>query len=236
MITKGLLYYTDNRLDSNIDRVVKKQLLKCSNDNELVSVSLSPIDFGKNIVVPLTRCALTLFKQILAGLEASTADIIYFCEHDVLYPVERFNFVPTQDDLYFYDTNWWKVDSITGQALQFLSGQLSGLCAYRELLVEHYRKRVERVEQVGYHASLTYEPGGHKFPRGIDNYEQHFYKGNTPMVDIRHNYNLTRVKWNREDYRDQSFIKDWKLSDEVPWWGITKGRFNEFLKDVEESI
>ncbi len=50
----------------------------------IISVSLQPIDFGKNIVLPLERGYLTMFSQQLAGIEASEADILFYPFGDVL--------------------------------------------------------------------------------------------------------------------------------------------------------
>jgi glycosyltransferase involved in cell wall biosynthesis len=99
-IKKGLVYYTDNRLDPTIMKAVQDNLVKCCPDYEIISVSLEPIDFGKNIVLNEKRGYLTMFKQILAGLEASSADIVFLVEHDVLYSKEHFDFIPPKDDVF----------------------------------------------------------------------------------------------------------------------------------------
>ena len=50
-----------------------------------------------------------MFKQILAGLEALDTDIVFFCEHDVLYYPSHFDFRPLKKDVIYYNTNVWKV-------------------------------------------------------------------------------------------------------------------------------
>jgi glycosyltransferase involved in cell wall biosynthesis len=86
-LSKGIIYYTDNQLNLKLAHDVQWQLADISYHRKMpiISASLKPMDFGKNIVVKGERGYLTMAKQILAALEASTADIIYFCEHDVLY-------------------------------------------------------------------------------------------------------------------------------------------------------
>ena len=68
--SKGILYYTDNCLDEKIMAACQKQLMKSVNGNRIISVSLQPMQFGDNIHLPLERGYLTMFKQILEGLEA----------------------------------------------------------------------------------------------------------------------------------------------------------------------
>lgn len=233
-LTKGILYYTDNLCHEDIANTVRKQLNKISEDRgiKIVSVSLKPIDFGQNIVLPLERGTLTMTKQILAGLEALDTDVVYFCEHDVIYHPCHFDFVPLLDDVYWYNENVWKVRSTDGQALFFHTKQTSGLCGMRKLLVEHYRKRVARIQDEGFHRSMGFEPGCHHLPNGIDNNMARDWWATYPNVDIRHSSNLTWSRFKKEQYRSQKSIQGWTLADEIPGWGKTKDRFGAFLKEA----
>ena len=112
----------------------------------IYSVSLRPLYFGHNTVINAERGPLTMFRQILAGLEACEADIVYLAEHDVLYHPSHFEFTPERDDLFYYNNNLWKVDAESGRALFHYSNHTSQLCARRSLLLEHYRKRVVMVD------------------------------------------------------------------------------------------
>lgn len=233
MTTKTLLYYTDNRLDSCIMSAVQNQIRRhCWQDNDLISVSLKPIDFGQNFVLDLERSYLTMFKQILVGLEECDTDIVYLCEHDWLYHPSHYQFVPSKRDVFYYNENSWKVDAQTGQALFYYCKQTAALCAYRELLLEHYRKRVERVEREGWQRSIGFEAGTHSYPRGIDNYRAEAWFSEAPNIDIRHGGNLTKSRWSQAEFRNQKFCQGWQLGDSVPGWGITKGRFDEFLEGI----
>jgi hypothetical protein len=190
------------------------------------------MDFGtKNIVLPLKRGYLTMFKQILTGLETLETDFAFLCEHDVLYHPSHFEYTPPTDDAYYYNENVWHVNAETGEALFYWTKQVAEVCANRELLVEHYRKRVKRVEDEGkYHMSIGFEAGAHKLPRGIDDYPAESRMSEYPNIDIRHNKNLTPSRWSQDEFRDKKTCQGWKLTDEVPGWGITKGRFNEILE------
>lgn len=226
--SKGIVYYTDNRLDAGIDRAVKSQLQKSCKD--IVSVSLQPMDFGRNITLPLERGYLTMFKQILAGLEASTADIIFLCEHDVLYHTSHFDFTPSKKDVYYYNENVFKVSYATGSALFYYCRQTSGLCAYRELLIRHYRKRVDMVEQSGFNRRMGFEPGTHSRKERVDDYKSEAWMSEYPNLDIRHDKNLTPSRWRKEEFRDQRYTRGWLEKDTVPFWGRTAGRINEILE------
>ena len=230
-ISKGLVYYTDNRASEQIIQTTRKLLDKIG--YPIVSVSLFPIDFGKNIVLPEVRSRLTMFKQILAGLEALDTDIAFLVEHDMLYHPTHFDFTPPKKDVYYYNTNTYKLREKDGQALYYYTKQTSGLCAYRELLVEHYRKRVERVGNNGHDHKIGYEPGTHSFPRGIDKYEAISWASQYPNVDIRHAYNLTANRFRQDQFRSPKSCQDWLLADEIPGWGKTKDRFNEFIKEIK---
>src|SRR3972149_9849922 len=85
---KGIIYYTDCQLDPKIAEPVREQILKISEEKGLpiVSATLKKMDFGvKNIHFPsLKKGYPAMFKQIIAALEHSKSDIIFFCEHDIL--------------------------------------------------------------------------------------------------------------------------------------------------------
>jgi hypothetical protein len=229
--TKGMVYYTDNRLDPRLMAACMKVLDRSRNGHDLVSVSLAPLDYGRNITLPLERGVLTMFKQILAGLEECRADVVFLVEHDMLYHASHFDFTPERADRFYYNENTWKVDAATGQALFYYCKQTSGLCAYRELLIEHYRKRVAKVEAEGYNRNMGYEPGTHRPPRGVDDYKAERWMSAQPNIDIRHEGNLTRSRWRQDQFRNKNACLGWQMADEVPGWGRTKGRFEDFLKE-----
>lgn len=197
---KGIIYFTDNKLNTKIAHQVQDQLKKI--ELPIVSCSLKPMPhFGKNIHLPLERGYLTMFKQIIAALEASDADIIYFCEHDVLYHPSHFDFTPDKKDKFYYNLNWWKVwpDGFTAH---WDANQVSGLCSYKEHVLKYYRDRLREVEDKGFNRS--YEPGS----RDPSKYENWFSE--YPNIDIRHGSNLTNSHRKIEDFRDKSTSKNWQ--------------------------
>jgi len=206
---KGIIYYTDNQLNLKIAHKVQKQLLTIG--LPIVSASLKPMPhFGQNIHLPLKRGYLAMFKQILAALEASTAEIIYFCEHDVIYHPSHFDFTPPTKDKFYYNENFWKVRIEDGHAVHYDAKQVSGLVAYRELLIKEYRKRVTDVERDGYDRRTGFEPGTHD-DRAVR------YFSEQPNVDIRHDHNLTKNRWSEDLFRNKPV--NWIEADEVPGWG-----------------
>ena len=227
-VSKGILYYTDNRLDANIMAACQSQLLASVNGHRIVSVSLQPLKFGDNIHLPLERGYLTMFRQILAGLEALDTDIVFLAEHDCLYPPEHFEFVPPCKDVYYYNIAVWKVDAKTGRALHYDCQQTSGLCAYRELLIEHYRKRVERVEREGFTRRMGFEPGSHNRKERIDDYKAESWQSSVPIIDIRHDKNLTPSRWRQDQFRNKRYCQGWQEAEEIPVWG----KIDKFLIGV----
>ena len=234
--SKGLIYYTDNQLDEKVATACQTQLKKCVKEKYIVSASLKPMKFGKNIHLPLERGYLTMFKQILAALEASTADIIFFCEHDVLYHPSHFQFFPPKKDVFYYNSNVWRVRENDGFAVRTADcRQASGLCAYRDLLVDHYRKRVKMVEKMEkeldekkfnrFIRRLGFEPGTHGRIKEFADLKSDRWESEHPNVDIRTGGALTRSKWKPEDYRNKKFAKGWQETKDIPSWG----EFKEFF-------
>lgn len=231
--TKGLVYYTDNRLDDTvIGAACRAQIEHCRNGHGLVSVSLKPLDFGCNVTLDQERGIMTMFRQILAGLEASTADIIFLVEHDVLYHESHFQFTPPDRTKIYYNTNVWHVRSTDGHAVYYTAKRTSQLCAYRDILLEHYHRRVARVEAEGFTRRIGFEPASHNRKEKIDDLKSDVWESQYPNVDIKHDKNLTPARWQTKDFRDQKNCRNWVEADEIPGWGKTKDRFMEFLQDV----
>ena len=164
-----------------------------------------------------------MFKQVLAALERSTAEIVYFCEHDVLYSPEHFDFTPPKKDVFYYNENVWKVRAEDGHALYCDNcKQVSGLVAYRELALKHYRERVRIVEEHGYSRNMGFEPGTHGRDHRVDDSTSEGFKSKVPLVDIRHESNLTPNRWNKDQFRNKKYTEGWLEAKEVPGWGIIK--------------
>jgi len=226
-LTKGIIYYTDNQLKMSIARGVRKELLKAG--LPIVSSSLNPLDFGTNIHVREQRGYLTMFKQILACLEASTADIIYFCEHDVLYPVSHFEFTPSDPNTFYYNINVWKLRE-DGLALKVNEcRQVSGIAVYRETALKHYRERVAYTEKNGYNRNMGFEPGTHKRIDWGTQFSSENFASAIPLVDIRHDHNLTPNRWSPDEFRNKKNTEGWTEAREIPGWGDTQ----EILKLIK---
>jgi glycosyltransferase involved in cell wall biosynthesis len=230
--TKSIIYYSDCRPESRILEACRRTIERSG--LPIVAVTLKPIHWSvaHNIVLPLERSALTMFRQILAGLEAVDSDVVFFAEHDVAYARPYWDFMPPRDDCYYYNLNCWKVDADTGRAVTYITKQTSQLCANRELLIEHYRKRVALVEQHGFSRRMGFEPGSHRRPERVDDVPSDVWWSAVPNVDIRHSVNLTQSRWSPEQFRDPRNCQGWQEADAVPGWGVTRGRFAALLMEA----
>lgn len=243
-MTKGIIYYTDNRLDERIMKKCQKQLMKMESSTlPIVSVSLKPIKFGQNYTLEEERGYLTVTKQIIKGLEESTTDIVFFCEHDVLYHPSHFDFTPTKKDVFYYNMNSWMLRSEDGHCLYYDHRSLSGMCCFRETALAHFKKRRERIEALmkeagdkglvkatsgtdislkeGVHR-LGFEPGTHNRPEKIDDLQAESFRSEFPNVDIRHSGNLTQSRFRKDQFRNARSYEGWTESDEIPFWGKGK--------------
>jgi glycosyltransferase involved in cell wall biosynthesis len=234
-LSKGLVYYSDCRGDDAILRAVREQLSNVA-PGPIVAVTLQPVRWTeKNIVLPLERGYLTMFKQILAGLEALETDIAFLVEHDVLMHPSHFEFTPPDRSKVYYNQNVWKVDAESGRALHYRCSQTSGLCADRSLLVEHYRRRVALVAERGFSRNMGFEPGTHRRAERVDDLTSDVWMSEYPNIDIRHGHNLTTSRWRKEQFRNQKYTAGWTEGDTVPGWGKTLGRFDDFLAEVRRG-
>jgi len=194
---KAVLYYTDSRIEEQeFAQACRDQILRGIKEKHITSVSLKPLNFGRNIVIHEPPGIMTMFKQILRGLEEITDPVVFFCEHDVLYDPSHFDFIPPRKDRFYYNTNVWKWKYGTNKVIWTDDlQQTSGLVCYRELAIKWYKKKIESAEL------KHFEPS----PR--EN-----YKSRKPNICIRHGQNLTKDKWSPEEFKNPKYAVGWKES------------------------
>lgn len=210
-LSKNIIYYTDNRLPEHIMSAVQKTIEMAG--LPIVCVSLKPLDFGDiRIVSELQPSVITMFRQILSGLSASDGDIVFFAEHDVLYNISHWDFVPLRDDTYYYNTNVWRWDYPRNRFITYDSlRSLSGICAYRKLLLNHYKKRIAHIEAMGFEdgrdpnwaRKMGYEPGKAVRRGGFMDEQVEEWKSPFPNIDIRHKRTITPPKVTLDSFRHQ---------------------------------
>lgn len=216
--SKGIIYYTTNEVPLKIARSVQKRIKSVG--LPIVSASLKPMDFGKNIYIPKKKGWITMNEQILACLNASKADFVFFTEHDCLYPKEHFDFTPPRDDTYYYNVNVWKVRD-DGFAVKVDDcRQLSGLVCSRELAIKHYTKRLKMLQDGFDVRKIGFEPGTHNRTEKVDSNVSETFSSKVPIIDIRHKDNATKTKWTPEEFRNEKFAHGWKEStiDAISGW------------------
>ena len=231
---KQIVYYTDNLVDQKIANVVRYCLRQTG--LPIVYVSLGePIGFSTNLTIYRERGVLTMFRQIYYGLMKCELDIVFLAEHDILYHPSHFEFTPPDDGKIYYNTNVWQLRSLDGHAVFYTAKRVSQLCGYREVLLKHYRKRVETVEKDGFSMKMGYEPGTHHRKERVDNLESGEWFSRWPNIDIKHGRNLSPARWSPSEFRSQRNCRNWAEADEIPPWGHSGGRFDAFIQDVYHS-
>jgi len=161
-----------------------------------------------------------MFKQILGALKALDTEFVFFCEHDVWYGNDHFEFIPPDKNKFYYNTNVIKLDIGTGNTLKVDDcRQVSGICVYRDTAIKHYTKRIEMIESYikengeenlnSYIRKMGFEPGTHNRAERVDDLKSEVWKSASPIIDIRHDGNLTKTKWKKEQFRNKKYTKGW---------------------------
>lgn len=225
---KGIIYYTDNRLDESIFLIVHDQIMKAG--LPITSCSHAALNFGYNAVICGERSYLTMMKQIINCLMRSVTKFVFFCEHDVLYPKSHFEFTPSKDNVFYYNDNVWRWDYPTNVAISYdRLISLSSMCANREFVLEHYRKRMESVNKYGLNNGRDpgwarkwgYEPGTKKIKRGgfsDDDFET--WQSEYPIVDIRHSNTFSPKKVSIESFKHKPIAWKETTIDRIPGWNL----------------
>ncbi len=199
---KEIIYCTCNTHISEVDALCIKYLKEIK--LPVISVSLNKeIDFGdKRIVMHGKKSPLMLYQQMVAGLETSEADFIFFAENDVVYHPSHFDFEPERDDAYYFNVNVWKMRWSDGFCIKTdNSQQVSGMVASRKLLLKYYTGRIEAIK--------TDKFDGHYEPRDAERVN---WESPIPNIDIRHDSNMSVSKWSPKDFRNKKYAEGWKES------------------------
>ncbi|MDD5013711.1 MAG: glycosyltransferase family 2 protein [Atribacterota bacterium] len=218
--TKGIVYYTNNGLDNKIMKYCQDQILDSINGSKIVSISQKPIDFGNNIVMDLDHSPKSMFTQILKGLEEIDTDIVFLCEHDIIYNKTHFDFTPPKEDEFYYNTNVWFLRMSDGHCLYYACAQLSGLCGYRKALLTHFKERMEMINEIGFSRHIGFEPMTHGRIKWKNWYRFVKWESEKPNIDIKHGKNQLKARWSKEEFRRVPDV--WVESDEIPKWGKGK--------------
>jgi hypothetical protein len=105
-----ILYLTDNSVPAEIGDMCKRILLREAGDIPIVSVSQKPIEFGQNVCVgEIGRSWMSLYKQILVGLDVIHTENVVIAEHDCLYTHEHLSYQPAFPGAFWYNYNHWLV-------------------------------------------------------------------------------------------------------------------------------
>jgi hypothetical protein len=231
-MTKGCIYYTDNRPKEFILQKCQEQILR-GWKGKIVSVSLKPISFGKNIVLEgRERSYPTMLKQIVIALEALDTDIVFFLEHDVLYHPTHFEFLPERDDIYYYNINNWRWGIKENFAITYDNlRSLSQLCCSRDIALRHFQSRLKHVESKGWDKEKSreprwgrvwgYEPGTKSKRRGgFSDEKSEMWMSPFPNIDIRHRHTFSAPKYRLTEFKH--LPTNWKEEkiENIPYWNL----------------
>jgi hypothetical protein len=222
---KAIVYYSDNVPKESFLRIIRKNLKKVSNGIPIVWVTQKPIDEMNNIVLTgIKRSHHSICLQILTGVQRCEADVIYLAEHDVLYHPSHYKFDPPEMGVFYYNTNRWWLRSPDGLAShKKMTRSLSNLVASRAIVEDFYTRRLDLYDR-GIKVKVREEPAKHRI-KELPHYRQGLFSSKWPNVDIRHKHNYTKSNRFAKD-------PDYELSDRIPGWGITKGKYKEFLRRI----
>jgi hypothetical protein len=201
MNQKGIIYYSHGLVEDKIKYLVQSSII--SSNLPITSVSLSPINFGHNIVLEEEPGVITMFRQIYMALLHSQTKYVFYCEHDVLYHPSHFDFTPPEDDVYYFNKNNWRWDYPNDKLIRYTELQsLSGMCVNRLLALAHYKKRLDRINKKGYEEGrdphwarkMGYEPGRPTRKGGLEDCKIGEWRSEFPIIDIRHENTITKRK------------------------------------------
>lgn len=153
-----------------------------------------------------------MMLQIITALENLDTKYVFFLENDVLYNPSHFEFIPTRDDIFWYNRHVWRW--LLGEPIAIRHDRmipLSSMCCNRELALRFYRYRWENMVKAGLDSfngdsklarKWGYEPGTKKKKRGgLTDDDFDTWKSRDPIIDIRHHGTFSPTKTKLLDFK-----------------------------------
>ena len=173
-----------------------------------------------------SRGVLSIYKQQLSALESIKDRYAFNVENDILYHPDRFDFVPPEDDVFYYQTNLYQLTPFG-----YLRHSGMGYCqmvANCKLWENHLRERVAAMLSGAYHIAVC-EPG-REHPPNCARVKWAAYKTEFPDVGVCHGCNLSG---SRDPGRAGRKIEMYEA--EIPYWGHYKELCNKMKIKVSEG-
>ncbi len=222
-----IVYYTDNHLQEPLFSICQERLRAVAHGRPIISVSQKPIDLGDNICLgEIGRSYNSYYRQILAGALAAKTKWVATVEHDCLYTPEHFTYVPSDENIFWYNINVWYKDD-KGFSYYCRKAQ-SMMIAERGMLVDAISEKLLQTE-TDYpsrgRAKYTCEPGVcdsrpefieakkawcEKHNKSYREFKSKGFRTELPNIDIRHSSNFSRPG----SYKLASGHRD-----SLPYWG-----------------
>ncbi|MBI9016902.1 MAG: hypothetical protein JEZ07_06530 [Phycisphaerae bacterium] len=197
MVSKAIIYYTDNNIDGTEINDRCRSLLLASGI-PIICISHKPMLFGaKNIVFVGRRSKQSILLQAMLGALACNADQVFLCEHDCYYPPDYFQFNDSAG--LTYNTNVYRLFDHTYYKRPDKLFVLSQLAGNRLDIIAAIKRKLNQSNRL-----KCIEPGR------SDQVKVKFRSNPTPSIDVRHSNNAT--KWNPKEFPVESKL------DSIAFW------------------
>jgi hypothetical protein len=188
----GVLLYTNNKISEAILGACLKQLWLQIKPEQLMVVSHKPVSQtllqgASNILYkPTGHWNYDIYCQIKMGLEAMDNDVVFFCEHDVLYPHDHYDtcLKNMNSALVNYAHNIILINAL-GYWTYRPSVFQSGCFGRREVLLDATNLKLSQIPSDHSAAPPTFDMGVNE---GIPIHE---FWNDHELLDIRHGSNAT---------------------------------------------
>ena len=182
---KTILYYTHNRENPCFKQKIIDNIKKKAGDIPIISISHKPIDMGINICVGDVGLSYrNEWRQILYGARLAETQFLIFCESDVLYPQEYFDFNPPNDGIWRYDNVWMcfhgKNSPQSFRRKKYTEG--AQICS-REYIIDKLEKQLEGMPQ--WYDGREYVKDNGKKRLTLRKMPFEYFHGDTPLISFK---------------------------------------------------
>lgn len=218
-----IILLTANRVPKGWAQFHKEKLLEAAGSYPIITMSMEPMDWGRNILQDQPYGISNIYYQLLRGAKAAETEYIGVAEDDILYPKEHFEYRPPADT-FAYNMNRFGIFT-WGRPTYFWKDRVSNstLIAPRKLTIEALEERFNKYPH-GTPYGLTGELGRKNVEDslGLTHRKSAWFSTEISIVRIDHELGIDRLAQTHR--KGMGILRAY----DIPYWGKAEDIISKF--------
>lgn len=215
-----IIYITAGQISNSFAHAVRKQLARSAREIPIISISKTPLKFGRNLVSNYPISHIGIYQDALIGARLAETKYIAIAEDDVLYAPEHFK-KRSSPGVFAYNVSCWSIFTWVEPAI--FTHKLMGrrnhgmLICERDLYIKAMEERFAKYPDPSkVNLSIWAEPGKYERHLGVKEYPTESFYTNPTNIMFFHEQGLSFSGLGTRKRLGE--LRAW----DIPYWGEAK--------------